>query len=157
MKQTILFLILALCATFAHAQYNYSMTFTTVSKHYGADGVPCNYQETGKEHAREVNPGIGFQVEFNREWSVEQAIYANSAWNTSYAVLGKWTPIDHGWYRLGIGFGGATGYCAKPVMGLGGLVASFDISRHWGADVLLTPPIGNTDGVVALQLKYRLW
>lgn len=149
------FAVLLLLLSFAANAQTYELTFMTASKHFGGDGRPCNADETGKETMREVNPGIGFRVNFNRTWSVEQAIYANSVWKTSYAILGAWMPIDYGSVRFGLGAGGATGYCTKPVMPIGGLIASFDFGRTWGVDVMGFPPIGPTDGVVTAQVRYR--
>ncbi len=143
---------LALFALTAQAQSRTGLVFSTVSKHFGGDGVPCNYSETGKETLREHNPGVGLRVELDRKIALEAGYYKNSAWKDTFYTLSKWTPLDYGVARFGLAGGIATGYC-KPIFPIVGLTTSVDITKNLGFDLIAAPPYKQTDGVVGLQLK----
>lgn len=140
---------------FAKSPTDYALVIPVGSKHYGGDGVSkCGLTQANNPAYRERNLGIGLKGSFDRQWAVEVGYYQNSAWKETVYAVAKWTPVDYQWVRLGVGFGGGTGYCAKPVLFMAGAVVTVDVTKNVGFDVVAIPPIGRgTEGVVGLQLR----
>lgn len=149
------FLAIAVGLAYAKSPEEYALMLPVGSKHYGGDGISkCGLTRANNPAYREQNLGLGLKKSFDRRWAVEVGFYQNSAWKDTVYALAKWTPVDYSWVRWGVGFGGGTGYCAKPVLFMAGAVASVDISKNVGVDVIATPPIGRgIEGVIGLQFR----
>jgi hypothetical protein len=102
--------VIALLATEAKADTQYSLMAHTVSKH-GATFDKMN----------EVNPGAAIRADFNDDWSVQAGIYKNSYFKNTVYSVGQYTPLHLGSMRLG-GFAGlASGYSAHTEVKVGSL------------------------------------
>lgn len=117
-------------------------------------GLSHHFQQ--RREWREVNPGAGFERDFDRgpygPWTLAAGFLKNSYDKTSVYAGGRWTPLVLGPLRLGVFGLLANGY-PSPVLVLPTIVVE---GRRIGANLLLVPNLPGYSGYVGAQFRFAL-
>lgn len=108
--------------------------------------VTSYHFDRSKEY-NERNGGIGLERRYSDNWSGSVGYFRNSFNRDTLYLFAGYTPIRYRDWRLGVVFGGVTGYDNRVSPWITG-VATRDFGR-FGVNLVFAP------AAVALQLKYR--
>lgn len=105
----------------------------------------------------EFNYGLGYERDLNDELSISAGVFKNSIRRAAYYVLGNYYPVKLGaGFRLGLAFGGITGYRNLAVAPA--LVPALEWrGERLAMQTYVIPTIKpRIDGAVVFQIKYQL-
>jgi len=105
----------------------------------------------------EFNYGLGYERDLSEDLSVSGGVFKNSIRRAAYYALGNYYPIKLGaGFRLGVAFGGVSGYrhlAVAPAL----LPALEWRGGRLALQTYVIPTIKpRIDGAVVLQIKYQL-
>lgn len=113
----------------------------------------CSYHTERPTRFNERNQGFGFETDVAKDWRAIGGLYENSIGDTSLYAGVMWNAVQWGYLRINVMGGLFTGYghavvpVVAPVISLEGKMV--------GVNVLALPPVGDHQGIFALQLKVK--
>lgn len=125
-----------------HSSRNYDLTHV-----WRADGQTYSWHTEPKYN----NNNFGFGYRSDNGWTV--GVYDNSYHKTTAYVGKEWMYNQYFGAEIAL----VTGYdivTQRPVALIGGLIVRFPIYNGIKGNILLMPPVANTDGVAHLALSY---
>ncbi len=107
----------------------------------------------------ENNSGLGLEYRFKPDTSVMVGSFYNSVRrDTNYAAV-NWQPLALGDWKLGLAMGVMNGY--PDVENGGYFVAALPMAsyegKRFGVNLSLIPSLGQIDGALVVQVKFRLF